>query len=85
MNFLVWLILGLIAGWLASIIMRTDSQQGPVTDIILGIIGAFVGGLVMSMFGQPGASGLDIYSVLVATLGAVAVIYVGRMFRRSTL
>lgn len=83
MNILLWLLLGLVAGWLASIIMKTDSQQGSMTDIILGIIGAFVGGFLMNFFGQTGVTGFNIYSILVATLGAVVLIWLGRMLRHT--
>lgn len=81
MNILLWLVLGLIAGWIASIIMKTDSQQGPLTDIILGIVGAFVGGLLMNLFGAEGVSGFNIYSIFVAVAGAVVLIWLGRIMR----
>jgi uncharacterized membrane protein YeaQ/YmgE (transglycosylase-associated protein family) len=84
MNILLWLLLGLIAGWLASVVMKTDSQQGSLTDIILGVIGAFVGGFLMNFFGQTGVTGFNIYSILVATLGAVVLIWLGRMLRTTT-
>jgi uncharacterized membrane protein YeaQ/YmgE (transglycosylase-associated protein family) len=83
MGLLTWLIVGFLAGWIASIIMKTDSQQGPLMDIIMGVIGAFVGGFVMNLFGQSGVSGFNLYSVLVAVVGACIVIYLGRMLRRS--
>lgn len=83
MEFITWLIVGLIAGWLASIIMKTDSSQGPVMDIILGIVGAFVGGFLMNMLGQSSPTGFNLYSILVATLGAAIVIGVGHAFRRA--
>ena len=78
MNFLVWILLGLIAGWLASIIMKTDHQQGPMMDIIFGIIGAFVGGFVFNMLGMAGTTGLNFYSILVATVGAMITIWIER-------
>ncbi|HRN69792.1 MAG TPA: GlsB/YeaQ/YmgE family stress response membrane protein [Candidatus Woesebacteria bacterium] len=83
MNILLWLLLGLVAGWLASVIMKTNSQQGSLTDIILGIVGAFVGGFLMNFFGQTGVTGFNIYSILVATLGAVVLIWLGRMLRQN--
>lgn len=78
MEFLLWIVLGAVAGWVASIIMGTNARQGLIMDIILGIVGALVGGFVMSIFGQPGATGFNLYSFLVATLGAVIVIALGR-------
>lgn len=78
MNILVWLVLGLISGWLASVIMATDSRQGMVGDIVMGVIGAFVGGLLFNAFGEAGVTGFNLYSILVATLGAVILIWIGR-------
>lgn len=83
MNILVFIILGLVAGWLASVIMKTDAQQGPLLDIVLGVIGAFVGGFLMNMFGAAGVTGFDLYSIMVATLGAVVLIGVGRALYRG--
>lgn len=81
MNILLWLLLGLIAGWLASVVMKTDNRQGPIGDIIMGVIGAVVGGFVFSFFGAQGVTGFDLYSILVATLGAIILIWIGRMIR----
>ncbi len=81
MGILLWIVLGLIAGWLASVIMKTDASQGPVMDIVLGIVGAVVGGYVMNALGSSGVTGLNLYSVLVATLGAVILIWIGRMIQ----
>jgi uncharacterized membrane protein YeaQ/YmgE (transglycosylase-associated protein family) len=79
MSLLVWIILGLIAGWLASVIMKTNASQGPVMDIVLGIVGAVVGGFVFNLFGLGGVSGFDLYSIAVATIGAIILIGIGRM------
>lgn len=79
MNILIWIIFGALAGWLASIFMKSDSST--VEDIVLGVIGAFVGGFVMNFFGQPGVTGFNLYSIIVATLGAVIIIFVGRKLR----
>lgn len=84
MGILLWLLLGLVAGWLASVIMGTNSQQGMLMDIILGVVGAFAGGLLMNIFGQAGVTGFNFYSLFVATLGAVALIWLGRMLRTTT-
>ena len=58
--------------------MKTDSQQGTGSDIILGAVGSLVGGTVMSFLGYAGVSGFNLYSILVATLGAVILIWLGR-------
>lgn len=82
MNILLWIVLGAIAGWFASIVMKTDASQGTIGDIVLGILGAIVGGFAMNFFGQPGVTGFNLYSILVAVLGAVIVIYLGRAMSR---
>lgn len=84
MDIVTWLLLGLAAGWLASAVMGTNSRQGMMMDIILGVIGAFVGGFLMNLFGQSGVSGFNMYSIVVATLGAIALIYMGRVLRTTT-
>lgn len=76
MGLILWIIIGGIAGWLASIITR--SASGILTDVVLGIVGAIVGGFVMNLFGQAGVNGFNIYSLAVATIGAVLVIMIGR-------
>jgi uncharacterized membrane protein YeaQ/YmgE (transglycosylase-associated protein family) len=82
MNFLLWIILGLAAGWLASVVMKTNQSQGALMDIILGVVGALIGGFAMNLIGQPGVTGFNIYSLFVATLGAVVLIWVGRLLAR---
>jgi uncharacterized membrane protein YeaQ/YmgE (transglycosylase-associated protein family) len=75
MSILAWIILGLVAGFIASkIVNRTGS--GIVMDLILGVIGAFVGGFLFTRFGAAGVTGLNIYSILVATIGAVVVLFI---------
>jgi uncharacterized membrane protein YeaQ/YmgE (transglycosylase-associated protein family) len=82
MNIILWMVIGLIAGWLASVIMKTNSSQGPIMDIVLGVLGGLVGGFLMSMFGQQGVTGFNVYSLIVATIGAVALIWLRRAFIR---
>jgi uncharacterized membrane protein YeaQ/YmgE (transglycosylase-associated protein family) len=82
MNILTWIVLGLLSGWIASIVMRTNSQQGPLKDIFLGIIGAFLGGFLMNLLGESGVTGFNIYSIFVSVLGAVVLIFLGRSFQR---
>lgn len=80
MDLLLWILFGGIVGWLASVVMRTNSQQGIVTDIILGILGAVVGGFVANMLGGSGVTGFNLSSFVVALLGAMALIWVGKRF-----
>lgn len=82
MNIILWIVLGLLAGWLASAVMKTDAQQGPVGDIILGVIGAVVGGFIMNLLGSAGVTGFNLYSILVAALGAIVLIWLGRALAR---
>ncbi len=70
MGIISWIILGALAGWIASMIMRTDAEQGGIANIIVGIIGAVIGGFVMGLFGESGVTGFNIRSVLVAIGGA---------------
>ena len=83
MGILSWLILGLVAGFIASkIVNKTGS--GLVMDIVLGVVGAFVGGWVMSYFGHTGVTGLNIPSLFVATIGALVVMLAYHfLFRRA--
>jgi uncharacterized membrane protein YeaQ/YmgE (transglycosylase-associated protein family) len=80
MDFILFLALGAVAGWVASLIMGTDARQGWLMNIVLGIVGAFVGGFLMNLIGQPGASGFNLYSLIVAVIGAVILVWLGGMF-----
>jgi uncharacterized membrane protein YeaQ/YmgE (transglycosylase-associated protein family) len=82
MGILLWILFGALAGWIASVLMKTNYSQGTVMDIVLGIVGAVVGGFLMGMVGQPGVTGFNLYSMVVAVIGAVVVIYLGRVLRR---
>jgi uncharacterized membrane protein YeaQ/YmgE (transglycosylase-associated protein family) len=73
MSILAWIILGLIAGFIASKLVNR-SGEGTLVDIVLGIVGAFVGGYVFNLFGATGVSGLNIWSMFVAVIGAVIVL-----------
>ena len=78
MDIIVWIILGGIAGWIASLIARTDAQQGVVGNILVGIAGALVGGFVLSLFGHGGVTGFNFNSLVVAVLGSIIVLYIYR-------
>jgi len=75
MSFLAWIVLGLIAGFIGSKIVN-KSGEGFFLDIILGIVGAVVGGWVFSLFGAQGVSGVNLYSLFVAVLGAILVLVI---------
>lgn len=75
MSILAWIVLGLVAGFIASkLVNKTGGNL--LWDLVLGVIGAFVGGFIFSQFGEGGVSGLNLYSLLVATIGAVVVLFV---------
>lgn len=79
-NFIVWILVGAFAGWVASMIMKTDAQMGAIANIIAGVVGAFVGGWVVGLFGIQVAEGaLNIPSILTAILGAVIVIFIVKL------
>lgn len=78
MGIITWIIVGGLAGWLASVIVGTNSQQGCLVDIGVGIIGALVGGFLFSILGGVGFTGFNIYSLLVATIGAIVFLLIVR-------
>jgi uncharacterized membrane protein YeaQ/YmgE (transglycosylase-associated protein family) len=73
MSLIAWIVLGLIAGFIASKIVN-KAGEGALLDIILGVIGAVVGGWLFHTFGMPGVTGLNFYSMLVAVVGAIVVL-----------
>lgn len=81
MGIILWIIFGALVGWIASLIMKTDAQQGMFLNIVVGIIGALLGGWLMSIFGKSGVTGFNIYSFLVSLLGAVVLIAIVRALR----
>lgn len=70
MSILAWIVVGLIAGWLASLVMPGVSG-GVLTDIVVGILGALIGGVLFRAFGAEGATGINLWSILVSFIGAV--------------
>src|SRR3982751_656226 len=88
MGWLAWIIVGAIAGWLASIVMRTNAQQGLLLDIVVGIIGALIGGVLFNALGVSGVTGFNVWSLFVAFVGAVILLGLLRLFtggRATTL
>lgn len=82
MNIIIWLIVGGVIGWLASIVMRTDAQQGIFLNIVVGIVGAFIGGLILSG-GSINNTPLNLTSFLVSLLGAVILLAIVNLVRRG--
>ena len=75
MGILSWLILGGIAGWLASMFAGNNASQGVIGNIVVGIVGAFIGGFVFSKFGGSDITGFNLYSLGVATVGGVILLF----------
>jgi uncharacterized membrane protein YeaQ/YmgE (transglycosylase-associated protein family) len=82
MGIIVWLIVGGICGWLASLIMRTDAQQGVILNIVVGIVGAVIAGLI---FGVNMNDAITVESFLYALLGAVILLAVVNLIRRGSV
>ena len=88
MSIILMLIVGGIIGWLASMVMRTDAQQGLILNVVVGIVGAFVGGFLLTplMGGAPITTGaFDVRSLLVSFLGAVILLAIVNLFRRGAV
>ncbi len=82
MGIILWIIFGGLVGWIASMIMKTNAQQGLILNIIIGIVGAVIGGLIMNLLGFGGVGGFTLYGFLVALLGAIVLIAIVRAIRR---
>jgi uncharacterized membrane protein YeaQ/YmgE (transglycosylase-associated protein family) len=82
MSFLAWIVLGLIAGFIASKIVNKQGE-GFLLDVVLGIVGAVVGGWLFGLLGASGVSGVNLYSLLVAVAGAIVVLITYHLIRRS--
>jgi uncharacterized membrane protein YeaQ/YmgE (transglycosylase-associated protein family) len=81
MGILSWIVIGGLAGWIASLIMNTDASQGIFLNVVVGIIGAFLGGFAFSYLGGTGVTGFNFWSLIVATIGAIVVIWITRAVR----
>jgi uncharacterized membrane protein YeaQ/YmgE (transglycosylase-associated protein family) len=76
------IIIGGLAGWVASMFMKTDASMGLLANIVVGIIGAIIGNLLLPVFGVSGTTGFDVWSFIVALIGAVILLFIVRLFRR---
>lgn len=82
MGIISWIVLGGLAGWVASIIMKKNKSMGLLANIIVGVIGAFIGGFVMNLIGGWEVSGFNIESFLVALVGSIILLAVVNLFRK---
>jgi uncharacterized membrane protein YeaQ/YmgE (transglycosylase-associated protein family) len=82
MSFLAWIVLGLLAGFIGSKIVNKQGE-GMLLDILLGIVGAIVGGVLFNAFGASGVTGLNLYSLFVAVMGAIVLLFAYHAIRRA--
>ena len=80
MSILAWLIVGIIAGWLAKMVIPGEAPRGVLGDLVIGVVGAIAGGWIFNYFGHPGATGVNLGSIVVAFAGAVVVLWLMRQF-----
>ena len=80
MSILAWLIIGIIAGWLAKMVIPGEAPKGVLGDLVIGVVGAIAGGWIFNAFGHSGATGLNVGSIVVAFVGAVVVLWLMRQF-----
>lgn len=81
MDWLAWIVLGGIAGWIASMLTRNNANMGIIANIIVGIIGSFAGTFILSLLGIPGTTGFNLYSLFVAIGGAVVLLWLVNIIR----
>ena len=87
MNFLIWLIVGGVIGWVASLVMKTDHQQGIILNIVVGIVGAMLGGWFISPLVGVSTINQDVFSIAslgVSLVGAIILLAIVNFFRRGT-
>jgi uncharacterized membrane protein YeaQ/YmgE (transglycosylase-associated protein family) len=84
MGIILWLVIGGVVGWLASIIMRTDAQQGIILNVVVGIVGAFIAGLIFSR-GNINDAPLNLYTFLTSLVGAVILLAIVNLVRRGSV
>ena len=88
-NFIIWLLFGALVGWLASIVMRTDAQQGALMNIVVGIVGAFLGGFLANALGFGGSNinnnDFSLSGLVVAFIGAVVLLAIVNLVRRGSV
>ena len=80
MGIILWIVFGAIVGWIANILMK-NGDDGIIMNVIIGIIGASLGGFLMNMLGSAGVTGFNVYSLFVAVIGAMALIWLARLLR----
>ncbi|MFN2103966.1 MAG: GlsB/YeaQ/YmgE family stress response membrane protein [Candidatus Promineifilaceae bacterium] len=83
MNLVLWILLGAVAGWLASMIMGRDAQMGALANIVVGIVGALIGGFLFNLVGLTGSTGFNFWTLIVAVVGAIVLLFFVGLIRRA--
>ena len=82
-NIILWIILGGVAGWIASLIMKRDGQMGALANIVVGIVGAVLGGFLFNLVGLTGTTGFNFWTLLVAIFGSIVLLFLVGVIRRA--
>jgi uncharacterized membrane protein YeaQ/YmgE (transglycosylase-associated protein family) len=82
MSILAWIVVGIVAGFLAKYVVPGEGPGGVLGDLIIGIVGAILGGWIFGLFGYGGATGINLYSILVAFVGSVVLLFIARALTR---
>lgn len=84
MGIISWVIIGALAGWIASMITGKNKEMGAVANIVVGIVGGIIGGVVMNLLGGEGVTGFNVWSLIVAVVGAVILLWIVRAVKKKT-
>jgi len=82
MNWILWIVLGGLAGWVASMLTKNNEKMGILTNVVVGIIGSWLGGFIMSLFGAAGVTGFNLRSFVVAVVGACVLLFIFSLVRK---
>ncbi|NLO36913.1 MAG: GlsB/YeaQ/YmgE family stress response membrane protein [Clostridiaceae bacterium] len=82
MNWLSWIVVGGIAGWIASLLTRSNARMGLLANIIVGIVGGLLGGFLMDLIGASGVTGFNLWSLLVSVIGATVLLWIINLIRK---
>jgi len=88
MNFIIWLVIGGLIGWIASIMMRTDAQQGIILNVVVGIVGALLAGFLLTPIlgsGTINSGNFSLAGLLISLLGSIVLLAVVNLFRRGSV
>ncbi|WP_326523901.1 GlsB/YeaQ/YmgE family stress response membrane protein [Sphingomonas sp.] len=85
MDFIIWIVIGGVIGWLASIVMRTDAQQGIFLNIVVGIVGSFIGGLILRSMGKINDGDFSLSALIAAFVGAIVLLGIVNLVRRGSV